>query len=113
MALFVPLGCPSTGVSAIDLRFLASSRRDALREGLGVFVGLGREPEGMVADRRYEYGDPRSPSRFWPAWSFVGSIVSRATGKALTLVIGLAPKLNRENVNISTLSPIAAAGDPW
>jgi hypothetical protein len=30
-----------------------------------------------------------------------------------SLVIGLAPKLNRENVNISTFSPIAAAGDPW
>jgi hypothetical protein len=38
----------------------------------------------MVADRRYGYGDPRSPSRFFPAWYFVGSIGSPAAGKSLT-----------------------------
>src|SRR5436853_1612373 len=38
----------------------------------------------MVADRRYLYGDPKSPSRFSPACLFVGSIGSPAAGRALT-----------------------------
>jgi hypothetical protein len=34
----------------------------------GVFWFEATEPERMVADRRYRYGDPISASRFSPAW---------------------------------------------
>jgi predicted transcriptional regulator len=41
------------------------------REGRGVLC-LGRtEPKRMVEDRRYRYGDPKSPFRFSRVWYFV------------------------------------------
>jgi hypothetical protein len=48
------------------------------------------EPERMLADRRYRYRDPKSPSGFWPTWCF-GSIVfpGHWKGPDQPLVIGL------------------------
>jgi hypothetical protein len=51
-----------------------------------------RNRKRMVVDRRYRYGDPKPPSRFWAVGQFVGSIVLPATGKCpyQPLVIGFA-----------------------
>jgi len=86
-----PCRCPFPKIPTVDLRFLPSCY-GKLRKGREVFVWDDREPEGMVTDRRYRYGDPISPPRFWSVEYFVGSIVSPATGQALygSLVIGLA-----------------------
>ena len=50
----------------------------------------------MVADRRYDYGDPISPLDFVRHGIFVSSIVSPVIGKSLgqPLVIGLAFNLS-------------------
>src|SRR5260370_4648887 len=92
----VDVGASRVKNNIADLRFRPPCDGTDTGESRGRLWGRA-ERKGWLPDRRYLYGDPRSPPQFCPAWYFIGSIrfTYRSNCPDQPLMIGLPFQVGR------------------